>query len=278
MRRTEPNTIRRGPLFAAQLLSVALLCCEALGPRAMGQPQSPVSAPLNSQSSASQSSAQSADKASKAATPPAQAGVELDRLVAVANDAVILESDLDEERRLAVFQPFRDTRQRFSREQVIDRLIDRALILQQARLQPEGKVTDSQVDEELAALRRDIPACREYHCDTEAGWQKFVSDQGFTLEELRNIWRQRMEVLRFIEMRFRTGVHISDAEIREYYQQTLLPQYAGKGVTPPKFQAISDRIEEILLQRQVSNLLADWLKSLRAQGTVRTIQPGEASP
>ena len=49
-------------------------------------------------------------------------------------------------------------------------------------------------------------------------------------------------------------------------------------VTPPKLQAISDRIEEMLLQRQVSNLLADWLKSLRAQGTVRTIQPGEASP
>ena len=283
MRMTVPNTIRRRPLFATQLLLAALLCCEAVGPRAIlaqevpaqraGQPQPPVSAPLSSQPSA-----QSADKASKAATPPAQTGVELDRIVAVANDAVILESDLDEERRLAVFQPFHDARQRFSREQVIDRLIDRALILQQDRLQPEDKITDQQVDEQLTSLRKDIPACREYHCDTEAGWQKFVSDQGFTMEELTNIWRQRMEVLRFIEVRFRTGIHISDEEIRDYYQKTLLPQYASKGATPPKLQAISDRIEEILLQRQVSNLLTDWLTSLRAQGSVRTIHPGEATP
>jgi len=79
-------------------------------------------------------------------------------------------------------------------------------------------------------------------------------------------------------VRFRTGIHISDEEIRDYYQKTLLPQYASKGATPPKLQAISDRIEEILLQRQVSNLLTDWLTSLRAQGSVRTIHPGEATP
>src|ERR1700722_4185602 len=55
--------------------------------------------------------------------PPMQ-GVELDRVVAVVNGELILESDVDEERRLAVFQPFRQAAT-FSRENTIDRLIDR---------------------------------------------------------------------------------------------------------------------------------------------------------
>ncbi len=117
-------------------------------------------------------------------------GVELDRLVEVVNDDVILESDVDEERRLAAFQPFRDASRNTSRQEIIDRLIDRTLILQQARLQPEDEVTDQQVDEQLTALRKEIPACKQYHCETAEGWQKFVADQGFTMQELRRVWRR----------------------------------------------------------------------------------------
>ena len=205
-------------------------------------------------------------------------GVELDRLVEVVNDDVILESDVDEERRLAAFQPFRDASRNTSRQEIIDRLIDRTLILQQARLQPEDEVTDQQVDEQLTALRKEIPACKQYHCETAEGWQKFVADQGFTMQELRRVWHERMEVLRFIEVRFRSGIHIEDSEIRDYYEKTLLPQYAKQNATAPKLETISNRIQEILLQQRVSSLLEDWLKSMRAQGTVRAIQPIEAKP
>jgi peptidyl-prolyl cis-trans isomerase SurA len=205
-------------------------------------------------------------------------GVELDRVIAVVNGGVILESDVDEERRLMAFQPFRDTRREFSRDQAIERLINRSLILEQARLQPEDQITDQQVEEQLAALRKDIPACKAYHCETEMGWKRFVADQGFTRDELIKRWRERMEVLRFIEIRFREGIHISGDEIREYYEKTLLPQYASQKAVAPGMETISNRIQEILLQQQVSSLLGEWLKSLRAQGTVQTMQQGEATP
>ena len=47
------------------------------------------------------------------------------------------------------------------------------LILQQAALQPEDAVTDAELDAQLATLRKDIPACKQYHCETDAGWQKY---------------------------------------------------------------------------------------------------------
>jgi hypothetical protein len=87
-----------------------------------------------------------------------------------------------------------------------------------------------------------------------------------------------MQLLKFIEVRFRNGITISDEQIKNYYEKTMLPEYAKRNVTPPKLETISNRIEEVLLQQEVGALLEDWLKSLRAQGSVRVMTPGEAAP
>jgi hypothetical protein len=203
----------------------------------------------------------------------------VDRVVAVVNDDLILESDVDEEQRFESIQPYRTVDENVSRERTVRRLIDRALILQQAELEPEETaVSDKDLDAQLATLRKDIPACVQYHCETDTGWQNYVGAHGFTVEEFRKRWRERMELLRFIEVRFRNGIRISDDEIKDYYEKTMLPEYAKRHVTPPKLETISPRIEEVLLQEQVGNLLQDWLKSLRAQGRVRIMRAGEVAP
>jgi hypothetical protein len=84
-------------------------------------------------------------------------------------------------------------------------------------------------------------------------------------------------VLRFIEIRFRSGIRIPPEEIKSYYETTMLPEYQRQHVSAPKLEAISDRIQEVLLQQQVSNLLGDWLKSLRAQGSVLVMGLDEAT-
>jgi peptidyl-prolyl cis-trans isomerase SurA len=208
---------------------------------------------------------------------PTSAGVTLDRLVAVVNSDVILESDVDEERRFEEIQPYRAASDS-TRAKILERLVDRDLILQQAALQPEDAVPDQDVDAQLATLRKDIPACKQYHCETEDGWKKFLGDHGFTEQEFRARWLQRMQLLKFIEVRFRNGVKIKDDEIRAYYEKTMLPEYAKRKVPPPPLDTVNRRIEEVLLQQEVSALLNDWLKSLRAQGSVRTVMPGEVSP
>lgn len=210
--------------------------------------------------------------------PGAGQGVVLDKVVAVVNDDLILESDVDEERRFEEIEPYRTSDENRSRERTVRRLIDRDLILQQAEIEPETSVSDKELDAQLATVRKDIPACKQYHCETAAGWQKYVNDHGFTPEEFRKRWRERMELLRFIEVRFRNGIRISDDDIKDYYEKTMLPEYAKRNVTPPKLEAISPRIEEVLLQQQVGNLLRDWLKSLRAQGRVRIMSPDEVAP
>jgi peptidyl-prolyl cis-trans isomerase SurA len=237
-----------------------------------------MTAPMRGQAAAGQVGTTTAGVGVVAAEKPELgSGVVLDRVIAVVNGDVILESDVDEERRFEEVQPYREATN-YTRDRAIERLIDRALILQQAALEPEDAVPDKDLDAQLLTLRKDIPACKQYHCETDAGWQKYIEDHGFTLEEFRERWRKRMQLLKFIEVRFRNGITISDDQIRSYYEKTMLPEYAKRNVTPPKLETISNRIEEVLLQQQVGALLEDWLKSLRAQGSVRMMTPGETAP
>lgn len=198
--------------------------------------------------------------------------VPLDRIVAIVNNQLILQSDVNQEERFDAFEPFRADAAE-TRKQILDRLIDRTLIEQQMKLQPQPAIPDQALDAQLDEMRKNIPACAKYHCDTAAGWQKFCADHGFTPEEVRNRWRQRMQVLQYIEQRFRMGIRIDPSEIDKYYKTKLVPTYQKQKVQPPPESAISDRIQEILLQQQVTGLLDDWLKALRAEGSVQILVP-----
>ena len=208
----------------------------------------------------------------------APTGTLVDQVIGVVNGDLILESDVEEERRFGAFQPFTSPNGAFSRDQAIERLVDRDLILQQAKLQPDDHVTADQATAELTTLRKQIPACKQYHCETDAGWQAFVKAQGFTVPELTELWRQRMETLKFVEQRFRAGIRIDPAEEKTYYEQTLLPEYAKQHAKAPPLDVISERVQEVLLQQRVGALLSDWLLQLKAQGSVRMMRPDEVAP
>jgi peptidyl-prolyl cis-trans isomerase SurA len=219
-----------------------------------------------------------AQASASAASSASEASGSLDHIVAIVNQDVILESDVQEEMRFSAFEPYHTQSAGTPRDQALERLINRTLIIQQEKLEPQAPVTDAEVQSQLQELRRSIPACEEYKCETEAGWVRYLADNDFTEQELEARWRERMEVLRFIEVRFRSGISISHQQVADYYRQTMLPAYAKQNATPPPLDALSARIEEVLLQRQVTSLLNDWLKTLREQGSVRTLQAGEEAP
>jgi uncharacterized small protein (DUF1192 family) len=204
-------------------------------------------------------------------------GLLVDQVVAVVNDDLVLESDVELAQRFAAFQPLQD-RSKESRDQLVEQLVNRQLILQQAKLQPDSAVSTAEVNAQIAALRKEIPACAQYHCETDAGWQRFVRDRGLTMPELTQMVTQQIQLLKFTEMRFRTGIRIPQSDIQNYYDKTLLPEYARQHAPAPKLDVIADRIQQILLEKQVSSLLNDWLQSLKAQGSVRIMRPGEVQP
>lgn len=201
--------------------------------------------------------------------------VVLDRVIAIINGDVLLESDLEEELRYSVLQPYSAPPGTNTRTRAMQRLINRTLILQQihemnlVEVQPK----EAEVDQRIAELRKQLPACLHAHCDTEEGWRSFLKENRFTEDQVKEHWRQRLMILAFIEARFRSGIHIQKEDISEYYQKTLTPQFEREKLHLPDLKLISGRIEEILLQQKVNELLQDWLKSLRQRGGVEILEP-----
>jgi len=212
-----------------------------------------------------------------AQTPSAP--VLLDRVVAVVNNQAILSSDLDDEVRLSVLDPSGGGSAALTRKQALDQLIARTLIRQQIRQEDEQATTPSQdmVEARLGEIRRELPTCVRQNCVSDAGWQAFLTAHGLTARRVEAYLRHRLEILGFIERRFRQGISISPQEIETYYKESLLPQYAP-GEAVPALDKVSPRIEEILLQKQVNALFDDWLKNLRKQGDVEVLDPALETP
>ena len=210
---------------------------------------------------------------------PSALPVVLDRVVAVVNNQAILSSDIDEEIRLSVLDAGMGGPGVLTRKHALDQLIGRALIQQQIRQQDAQAAGPSQaeVDARLLEIRKEIPACVRQNCASDTGWKAFLAVHGLTEERVETYLRYRLEILSFIEQRFRQGIRISPQEIQTYYHDTLLPQYAN-GEPAPALDKVAPRIEEILLQQQVNVLFDGWLNNLRKQGEVEVLDPALATP
>jgi peptidyl-prolyl cis-trans isomerase SurA len=216
---------------------------------------------------------------SHAQSPNSSAPVVLDRVVAVVNNQAILDSDIDDEIRLSVLDPGRVGMGVLTRSHALDQLIGRDLIQQQIRQEDleSAEPTQAEVDARLSEIRRQLPSCIRSHCSTGDGWKAFLVLHNLTEERVEAYLRYRVEILRFIEQRFRQGINVQPKEIETYYNNTLLPQYP-KGETIPPLDQVSSRIQEILLQQQVNILFDDWLNNLRNQGNIEVLDPTIQDP
>ena len=205
---------------------------------------------------------------------PAQSPVVLDKVVAIVNRHVVLASDIDEEIHLSVLDAGRAGQGDLTPKRALEQLIGQALIQQQIRREDAQAVepSDDEVNARLAEIRKELPACVHQNCASDDGWIAFLVEHDLTPERVDAYLRFRLEILSFIEQRFRPGIRISPQEIETYYRNTLLPLY-GPGDAVPSLERVSPRIEEILLQQQVNLLFDEWLTNLRKQGDVEVLDP-----
>jgi peptidyl-prolyl cis-trans isomerase SurA len=214
--------------------------------------------------------------ASAQAPQPAEAGtpgsITLDRVIAVVNRQVILQSDLEDEMQLSVLDPSTNGNTSDTKQQALDRLISRTLIQQQIQQEniPAAEPTTAQIAARLKEIRTDLPACVRADCASDAGWNDFLARHELSPSRVDKYLRTRLEILSFIELRFRQGIRITPEDIETYYRDTLLPQYPS-AQTPPPLQQVSSRIEEILLQQRVNAMFDTWLSNLRSQGQIQVL-------
>jgi hypothetical protein len=203
----------------------------------------------------------------------AQAQV-VDRMVAVVNRHVILESELDQATRVEFLLQAKPIERVTSvdRMAVLERLIDRSLLDQQivnpAMLDPAPEALKAKIEE----MRQGIPGA-----STNESWKNILTGYGLTQQDVEEQLTSQFRILRFIDLRFRGLVRIDKKAIAAYYQDRFLPEVRKRNASEPQLSEVSDKIEQILAEQRIDELLNNWLKTLRAQAHIERMLPATAA-
>ncbi len=151
---------------------------------------------------------------------------------------------------------------RLADQLVIEQLRDRAP-LDEPAMEDETSKVEGMLDE----LRRNYSTAEEFA-------QTLVL-YGFSEEMLRARMRRERRIMLFVDYSLRPQVHIPVEQVEAYYREQLVPQIqetqqAGQsGAAPPELDQVREKIEEILIQREINKLLDPWLVNLRRERGVR---------
>jgi hypothetical protein len=124
------------------------------------------------------------------------------------------------------------------------------------------RATPDEIRSRIAEIRK------EHGAGTDAGWNADLARYGLTPKSLERHVRLEINLARMIDVRLRPNVHIDPTTIEAYYRQEFLPQLRQSGVRDVPLIAVSPKIEELLAQQRVNQLLTAWLRDLRGQSEI----------
>lgn len=198
----------------------------------------------------------------------AQAEV-VDRTVAVVNSHLVTWSDLDEQMRFEALENGRALKDLGTAERhaAFEHLVQNRILRDQ--MQGTVPATTSEVEARI----RDVRAGWQMEKD-EAKWDTTLTGYGLSSGELRELVRDQVEILKFMDFRVRPLVRVSRAEVEDYYTNTLTPQMRAQGQTPEPVESVTRKIRELLVEQKVNSEMEKWLGNLRAQSRVQVLWEG----
>ena len=182
----------------------------------------------------------------------------VDRVVAIVGTEAVTLSEIDLELRLeALFSESEPGGMGNRGEEVLRRLIDRRLVMQDLSLTPFLQVQAADVDRQVEQLRdqrflggRDLEAALRHY--------------RLTLEECRSFLKEQIAFERYVTFRFKTGLAASRQAIETFYQDEYLVLQRERGEPAAPLEEVSDLISRIVVERRATELLETRLLELRS--------------
>jgi hypothetical protein len=201
----------------------------------------------------------------------AQTGETIDRIVATVNKQPLLMSDVDENVRMEAFLEGRQPTSLSPEERkaVLNRLIDRELLLQQ--MQADYSPTDEEVSRRVASIREQLKLA-----GNDEAWQKALAGWGLSTAEVEAFVRTQLQVMRFVDLRLRPTIRVDEQAIEAYYRDSLVPEVRKSGTEPEPLQQLRPKIRELLVQQKMDGVLESWLSNLRTQSEVHIASDPDA--
>jgi len=135
-------------------------------------------------------------------------------------------------------------------------LVEQMLVRRELEAARYPAPTASEADPGLKQVQARFP--------TQAAFEEALRRYGLTVQDLRDYLLWQLMFLRFIDVRFRPGVQVTEQEMRDYYEKTVRPAAleAHPGQTPA-FDEYRERIEQTLTGQRVDQEFERWLEAAR---------------
>jgi peptidyl-prolyl cis-trans isomerase SurA len=190
----------------------------------------------------------------------------IDRLMAVVNRQIITLGDVEQELRMQEIDPSTgdltgaspsSQRRNVTQEIVVQRLIEQTLIREQIQQFPGLEIDDEQVESQVSAIANKL------------GGAEKVSELKIDIAALKDRLRWQLQVMKFIDYRFRQFVVVDTKEIEAYYQGQFLPELQKRKAVPaPELAEVEERIRKILTEEKLNTQVDEWLASLRKDARI----------
>jgi hypothetical protein len=178
----------------------------------------------------------------------------IDRIAIIVGNSIVKDSDIDRDLRVTAFlngQPL-DLGDA-ARKKAADRLIDQVFIRREIRIGDYATATLQEADQQLDDLKKQ-------RFKTNAAFEESIRRYGLMELDLRTQFQWQLTVLRFIDVRFKPAVLVTDDEVAAYYHAH--PSKAS-------LDDMRDKIRDILTGERVNKLFFAWLDEQRKDVKIR---------
>ncbi len=179
----------------------------------------------------------------------------IDRILAVVNGAIIMQSDVNMAVRLGLV-PGASASDAVSAP--LDSLIERRLILEEVDRYAPPDPPDAEIDRHLADVR------------TRAGarFDSVLAETGISAEQLRRHVRDDLRIEAYLQQRF-GSMQPTDDEIAQYYRDHQAA--FTRNATVAALEDVRDVVRAELIAERRSTTIRDWITGLRRRANVNVL-------
>jgi hypothetical protein len=193
-----------------------------------------------------------------AAAVPLRGAELLDRVIAVVSGTVITLSDA----RAAMALGLVDTRDAPDPiEAAMQWLVDRQVVLDEARRYQAGDVDPALVDRTLVVIRQRFPS--------EGDYVQALVRLGLDESRIRGLVRDTLTVQLYVARRIDATLPATEDELREYFGRH--PERFVRDNRPMTFEEAVDEVRGLVDQERRRQAVATWLERLRRRADVNEL-------
>lgn len=184
----------------------------------------------------------------------------VDRVVAVVDGDPILASDLERTIGLGLIERQSGESDAALRRRALDRLIEHRLRLHEIDRFGFEAAELAEVEAQFEHLRSRFP--------TEAAFRAELARLGLEEAGLRQLLARQLSVLAYVEERLGPRVFVGVDDIRQHYDEVLVPALRARGEPAPPLDEVREAIRELLRNRRLNEEIDRWTAELRARADV----------